>query len=212
MLMTTKYLLPDRLCLPEDIAQLVGAAYGDGAEVPDGEREAYKFARKEHKKLIDAKTSRADSFQLCKPTGDRDDLTGALDYAQSDKTGEATVRDGENSIEVILLRFVGGKYRLLPWVDGGRVIPTDAAPDAGTAFTLAGCKIRLPRMFSKVWAEAETIEELEKKGAVLQQAWRENPWLNGELFLALDENLEATLCERTVKYDRNIGFIVKKEG
>jgi hypothetical protein len=212
MLMTTKYLLPDRLCLPEEFAHLVGAEYGDGAAVPDGERAAYKSAREEHEGLIDDKMSRADSFQLCKPTGDRNDLTGALDYAQSDKTGEATVRDGENSIEVILLRFVGGKYRLLPWIDGGRAIPTDSAPDAGTAFTLAGCKIRLPRMFSKVWTEAETIEELETKGAVLQRAWRENSWLNGELFLALDENLEATLCGRTVKYDRNIGFTAKKEG
>ncbi|MDR1319905.1 MAG: CRISPR-associated helicase Cas3' [Gracilibacteraceae bacterium] len=212
MLMTTKYLLPDRLYLPENIAQLVGAAYGDGAEVPDGERADYEFARKEHEERIATKESRAGAFQLREPTKGRNDLTGALDSDSSDKTGEATVRDGENSIEVILLRFVGGKYRLLPWIDGGRVIPTDSAPAAGTAFTLAGCKIRLPRMFSKVWTEAKTIEELEKKGAVLQKAWRENPWLNGELFLALDENLEATLCERTVKYDKNIGFTAKKEG
>jgi CRISPR-associated endonuclease/helicase Cas3 len=212
MLMTTKYLLPDRLCLPEDIARLVGAAYGDGAEVPDGERAAYKFAKEEHEGRIATKESRAGAFQLREPTKGRNDLTGALDGDSSDKTGEATVRDGENSIEVILLRFVGGKYRLLPWIDGGQIIPTDSAPDTGIAFTLAGCKIRLPRMFSKAWTEAKTIEELEKKGAVLQKAWRENSWLNGELFLALDENLEATLCERTVKYDRNIGFTAKKEG
>jgi CRISPR-associated endonuclease/helicase Cas3 len=214
MLMTTKYLLPDQLCLPEDIARLVGVAYGDGAEVPDSERAVYKSEKGEHDGRVADKEFRAKAFQLREPNEGRNDLTGALDYAQSDKTGktgEATVRDGENSIEVILLRFVGGKYRLLPWIDGGRVIPTDTAPDAGTAFTLAGCMIRLPWMFSKVWREGDTILELEKKGVVLQKAWKESPWLNGELFLALDENFEAILCGRKVRYDRNIGFVVEKE-
>jgi CRISPR system Cascade subunit CasA len=210
MLMTTKYLLPDRICLPEDISRFVRAAYGAGAEVPASEGDRYEAAKNEHQKLIRDKAIRAEAFQLTAPMPGDHDLTNTLDRQHSDKTGEATVRDGEIAVEVILLQWISGKHRLLPWIDGGKAIPTDAAPDLDTAFTLAGCKVRLPWVFSKPWAIDKTISELEEKGQGLQQVWKDSPWLNGELFLTLDEHFEAVLCEQTIKYDRETGLVVEK--
>jgi CRISPR-associated endonuclease/helicase Cas3 len=210
MLMTTKYLLPETLCLPEDIPRLVSAAYGDdGAEAPEHERFRYETAKQEYRKLIKDKETNAEKFQLANPTGGKQDLTDALDVEPSKHTGEATVRDGEISIEVILLRFVGGEYRLLPWIDGGVVVPTDSAPDQDTAWNLSGCKIRLPQMFSKNWNIDSTIRALEERSAVLQQAWKSNPWLNGELFLTLDEHLKTSLEGKMIEYDECLGLVVK---
>ena len=210
MLMTTKYMLPDRLFLPDDISRLVHAAYGVGAEVLDDERGRYKAAKEADQKRIDEKELRAKTFQLTDPTKGGPDLTGALDGRAPDKIGEATVRDSENSIEAILLRRVGEQYGLLPWIDGGEALPADAAPDLRAAFTLAGCKIRLPGIFSHDKQTDETIRELAESGRALREAWKDSPWLNGELFLILDEHLEAELCGKRIKYCRYVGLIVER--
>jgi CRISPR-associated endonuclease/helicase Cas3 len=209
MLMVTNYLLPNSLYLPDDIAPLVGAAYGGSVKPPDCERELFECAKEEHKAIIENKKNRACDFQLREPAQGRSDLTGALDCDASDKTGEATVRDGESSIEAIILQLIGGKYRLLPWVDEGKLIPMDSMPESYMAFTLAGCKIKLP-MFSKRWNINDTIEELEGKGGHLAQAWKDSPWLNGELFIVLDGELKASLCGKTIKYDKYTGLTVEK--
>ncbi|MDR1134576.1 MAG: CRISPR-associated helicase Cas3' [Clostridiales Family XIII bacterium] len=212
MLMVTKYLLPDSLYLPDNIAPLVGAAYGESVEPPDCERELFGAAKEKHKARIEEKETSACEFQLREPNQGRSDLTGALDYDKkdsSDKNGESTVRDGENSVEAIILQLTKGKYRLLPWVDEGKIIPADSVPDSYMAFTLAGCKIKLP-MFSKIWNIDETIKELEGKGAHLARAWRDSHWLNGELFLVLDGESKASLCGETIKYDKHTGLTVEK--
>jgi CRISPR-associated endonuclease/helicase Cas3 len=209
VLMTTKYLLADSICLPEDIARLVGAAYGDDevVKIPESEQGAYKNAKTAEQKRKNDKETRASKFQLRGPTKGRDDLTGALDADAPKKEGEATVRDGEMSIEIILLQRVGLNYRLLPWIDDGKILPTNTAPNQDTAFTLAGCKIRLPWMLSKKWEVHKTITKLEEKGRNLQRIWKDSPWLNGELLLVLDEDLEAELNGVNMRYDRDFGLV-----
>ncbi|MDR1615598.1 MAG: CRISPR-associated helicase Cas3' [Syntrophomonadaceae bacterium] len=213
MLMMTRYLLPERLCLPKDISRLVQAAYGGGVEVPESELKAYNETKSENDRTIRNKENRAKDFQLVDPTKGKPDLTGSLDLIKPDlpgKMGEATVRDSENSIEIILLQYIEGKYKLLPWIDGSKIIPADSAPDQETAFALAGCKVRLPGSFSKPWNIVNNIEQLESEGADLHKVWKDSHWLNGELFVVLDGEFKASLREKTIKYDRYIGLTVEK--
>ncbi|MDR2771209.1 MAG: CRISPR-associated helicase Cas3' [Clostridiales Family XIII bacterium] len=207
-LMTTRYLLSDSLCLPEDISRLVRAAYGGNVEAPEEERAEYKAAKEEHEERIKSKTIRAERFQLTDPTTGESDLTGASDGEAPGESDEATVRDSGHSIEVILLRQVDEVYRLLPWIDGGKALPAQSAPDLDAAFTLAGCKVRLPWVFSESSAFDRTICELKEGGKALREAWKSSPWLRGELFLVLDADLKTTLCGRTIAYDRRFGLIV----
>jgi CRISPR-associated endonuclease/helicase Cas3 len=207
-LMTTKYMLPGTICLPGDIAPLVEKAYGEGATaVPENEIGIYAGARSEEQDRIREKCAVAERFRLTDLTRCKPNLVGVLDYLAPEKSGEASVRDGEMSIEAILLQRIHGEYTLLPWVGDNKNIPLDSSPEPDTAFTLAGCKVRLPWIFSK---RSETLEELQGMEYALRQACKGSPWLNEELFLALDENLEAELCGIAVKYDRTLGFIAEK--
>jgi CRISPR-associated endonuclease/helicase Cas3 len=214
LLLTTKYLLSNELRLPEDIPHLVHAAYGEGAIAPEDEAEAYANAKKVHMALVSDKETRSRSYRLRSPSGGKADLSGSLDKQASDTEagGNAAVRDTESSIEVIVLQKIGDKHRMLPWVDDSE-LPTDRALEANLAFTLAGCKVKLPGALSKPWSIDSTIAELEKAGAELNSAWRESPWLNGELYLILDSSFSATICNRTgtysIVYSKEYGLQVK---
>ena len=85
----------------------------------------------------------------------------------SDKTermAECTVRDADPSVEVILVfRDCMGNFRTLPWAgeSGGSIIPSDSCPDAGLAYAMAGCKIRLPGRLTRRYNIDRTIHNLE---------------------------------------------------
>ena len=216
-LLTTRYLLPETICLPQDVPALVRAAYEGDITAPEDEREVYADTKAEHEGLIECKKNRANTFLLREPTNAKPDLSGSLEFEPSDETkgegGLAAVRDSQSAIEVILIREVSGKYRMLPWIEEGKALPIDETPDAGDAFTLAGCKVRLPSFFSMDWQIsktdrqiARTIRELEEITGPFRKAWYRSPWLNGELFLPLDEDLSVELCGKTIHYDPKIGL------
>jgi hypothetical protein len=121
------------------------------------------------------------------------------------------VRDGADSIEVIVIQKKNKELRLLPWVGFGRAIPRDEAPGEELARTVAGCRLRLPTVFSAPWQVGKAIDELESRcreeGLKL---WQRSPWLKGELFLILDEELETQVAGFRLSYSRESGLGCEK--
>lgn len=95
LLERTRQLLPDTIKLPDDISHLVNSAYDDS----DGP------GKPEYEMMIAGKQSRASAFRLSEPNGGYPSIVGLLQHAvsDSDKAAEASVRDGEDAIEVVLI-------------------------------------------------------------------------------------------------------------
>ena len=219
-LMNARLLLPESLNIPDDIPRLVESAY-DPSGVQWGTEifEDYLDAKRDDGDLISIERRKARAFQICRPDRSPEDdgsLVGWLDMALSDKTermAECTVRDADPSVEVILVcRDRMGNFRTLPWAgeSGGSIIPSDSCPDAGLAYAMAGCKIRLPGRLTRRYNIERTINQLENiiKQNVIPQVWQESYWLAGELFLPLDEDLTATFEGLRMRYDREYGMRV----
>ncbi len=81
-------------------------------------------------------------------------------------------------------------------------------PEMDLARAIAECSIQLPRELC--WKLDETIRELEKIALHELWAWQQSPWLKGELFLVLDEQLGTELCGYHLQYDPHYGMLSKK--
>ena len=124
---------------PDDVHDLIEAVYGADAPVPPKWRETVSQAREAYEKERSDKFKSAQGFLLDEPkkSGRSTSLVGWLHTTASDneEKGRAQVRDGEDSLEVILLDLHrdGGQEepRTLPCQPGGTVhiIPTDRVPD-----------------------------------------------------------------------------------
>jgi CRISPR-associated endonuclease/helicase Cas3 len=213
LLMRTIARLPKRVQLPDDIPILVQDVYDARyALLPD--TEDYRKAEAEYNRLLEHKRNKADAFRMRAPTG-MEDMIGWLDTDVSDKSGEASVRDTEDSIEVLLiLRAASGSVRFLPWIKQGMELDRYREPSAEIARKLARCSVRLPAAVCGRYKELDaTIERLEQLNRELLGAWQQSPWLSGELFLILDENLSTELGKYRLTYHRDYGldYTVKEE-
>ena len=106
---------PGIVTVPDDVHDLIEAVYGADAPVPPRWQGAVAQARQEHDVQRKKKHDAAKAFLLEEPerAGARTSLIGWLHTTASDSEdkGRAQVRDGEDSLEVILLelRRVGGQ-------------------------------------------------------------------------------------------------------
>ncbi|MBS3976174.1 MAG: CRISPR-associated helicase Cas3' [Syntrophomonadaceae bacterium] len=210
LLMRTKACLPQQIALPHDISRLVQDVYNDDLH-PFPETPEYQKAASEHKTRIADKEKRARDFRINQPWQEGS-LCNWLNTEVSDKSGEAAVRDGDESIEVILLqRKKNCKLYFLPWIENGYELMQNEIPDAELAWTLARCSVRLPTMLCAPWMIDNTIATLENLNREQLFEWQKSPWLKGELFLILDENNSANLCGYRLIYDQDLGLICNKE-
>ena len=128
--------------------------------------------------------------------------------SDNEERGRAQVRDGEDSLEVILLdlRQVGGQeeLRTLPSAPEapGAMIPTDRAPDRKTARAMALSAVRLPPRLSNPSRIEQVIDELEIR---VVPAWQDDPQLRGQLFLLLDKG-RAQLADTVLEYSPSTGL------
>jgi len=218
ILMNTVALLPDILCLPSDIADLVQDAYADGnAAAEEKYKGEYGEAKAAFEQMISNKESRADGFRIRRP-GNRsliDWLEAPADTADpTGKRAEASVRDSDDSIEVLVIqRTEGGLFRVLPWVPevGGAEIPAMFVPP-DIARVVAACSLTLPSPLNKPWLIDRAIDELEQMfiDGELPEDWQKSYWLEGELFLVLDANFETTICGYALRYDERYGLISER--
>jgi len=219
LLMNTDLLLPETMSLPDDISGLVQKAYADeGLDVEGPTAGQYRKAKDEFDQSINDQQVKALSYQISSPFEGSETLVGWLDADVDDdssgKRGEATVRNAGESIEVLVVQqLANGILRLLPWVepDGGTVLPTDYAPPSPLAKSVSRCSVRLPSRLCMPWNIDKTIAELEQTYIDrLPECWQESKWLNGELFLVLDEDYNTVLADQTLHYSYDNGLSIER--
>ncbi len=212
-LYNARTLLGDVISIPSSIPQLVEQAYSDeGVSIEPQFRDDYSKSKQLQTDLEKNKENKAKAFQIGRPSG-MDDLTGWLNNSILDDTNGdkaiACVRDGDRSVEAILIQRINGILRVLPWIPdyGGCEIGTDDLSEE-LAFTVSGCKVPLPRAITardpnRVIDWIRDLDSVE-----IPASWSDSEWLNGDLFLILDENLCAKVCDRTIRYDDEKGMTI----
>ncbi len=217
LLWRTRKYLPRSIRLPEDIAPLVQQVYGWEQEAP--ETEQGEKLRSEYEQVQEKKKDRAGKYLVPKPEVDEDfqelnTLDGWMqdEGARSDSAARAAVRDGDPSVEVLVMqRRTDGSIHFLPWQEGGSAVAADSPPPPETALKIARQKLRLPAVFGKAWKVDEVIRELDADDRRWLAAWQLSPLLHGELVLLLDEDLTAHLADMELCYDRENGLEYRKE-
>ena len=214
-LMVARRLLSEPISLPDSIPKLIQSAYGEdkASELLKEYGDEYVSAKKEMTELIERKCDRAQAFQIKEPKMSMEGLRGWLDREKEDdaagRIGEATVRDTDGLLEVIVIQQRGNRFYVLPIEDncGGKEIPITDILNQEMCFALAGCKIALPRSFSALGQLDRTIKELERNNIDrCPGCWQESGWLAGELFLILDENNTAMLRNKKLTYSNKLGL------
>ena len=198
--------------VPDDVHDLIEAVYGSDAPIPPLWREAVAHARETRATEDRAKHDAAQGFLLNEPerSGKNSSLVGWLHTTASDneEKGHAQVRDGEDSLEVILLdlRRAGGQeeLRTLPSAPEApsTMIPTDRAPDKKVVRAMALSAVRLPPRLSNPRRIDQIIDELEKR---VVPAWQDDRDLQGQLFLLLEDG-RAQLAGTTLEYSPSTGL------
>lgn len=220
LLWRTRQLLPKEILLPGDIARLVQDTYSwepdrlPAEQRSDAMREEYTRQQKDRR-------NRADNFTVLKPEDHwempwRDVLDDWMKEIRtsSDAGARAAVRDGDPSIDVlVMMRDSAGNICFLPEAGetAGRCVALDQPPQPEEALQIARQKLRLPGYFSKTWTVNKTIDTLEATTRKLFAAWQLSPMLKGELILLLDEHQTAHLAGQVLHYDREAGLTYRKE-
>ena len=203
---------PGVVTVPDDVHDLIEAVYGADAPVPPRWQEAIAQARQEYDVQREKKREAAQGFLLNEPeqVGRSTSLVDWLHTTASDneEKGRAQVRDGEDSLEVILLDLHrdGGQEepRTLPCQPGGTVhiIPTDRVPEPKVVRAMALSAVRLPASLSNARVIDQVIDELERW---VVPAWQDEPQLRGQLFLLLEDG-RAHLGGKTLEYSPTTGL------
>lgn len=209
----------DELILPVDIPRVVAKAYGD-LEAPPEWGDALRVAD-EHLHIQHAKQrERAATYLLPSPNELRN-LTGFTNAPAKDPEGskatvqgQATVRDSQDSLEVIVLILGSDGQVFLPPGVGDpdhRVVPRII--DAGSediARDAARSLLSLPNEFSYPRFVDQVIDELESPPVDIS-GWQASAWLKGELVLFFDESMQATLAGHILQYDSQLGLVVTEQ-
>ena len=219
LLWRSKELLPQVLHLPEDIPALVQNTYQweeqDVLSGTEESRQALQVYQLEQGKMRE----RAGAFAIAPPRISRYDCRNVLDDwmqeegARSETQARAAVRDGDPSIEVlVMMRRSDGTVCFLPWQEQGTCVPTDRPPSQEEGRKIARQRLRLPGHFSRRWTIDTVIEELEEQNRRFLAEWQLAPMLCGELVLLLDEKFSASLAGEVLFYDQENGLTFGKEG
>ena len=216
LLWRTREALPRSIRLPEEISPLVQRVYGWEREAPGGAQG--EEMRCVYEQTQEKKKARAEAYLVPQPETHRLAQLNTLDDwmqnegARSDPAARAAVRDGDPSVEVLVMqRRADGSIHFLPWQEGGSAVAADSPPPPETALKIARQKLRLPAVFGKAWKVDGVIRELEADNRSRLAAWQLSPLLHGELILLLDENLTARLAGMELCYDRENGLYYQKE-
>lgn len=216
LLWRTRKLLPKKLEQPGDIPRLVQNTYG--WEVGDclQENDQSEQAKAQYDKEQKDKETRAERYAILSPREsiDRVSLDDWMHEAdiQSDVAARAAVRDGDPSLDVlVMMRRSNGKIQFLPWQGNGATVEADRPPCWEESLKIARQRLRLPGYFSRRWNVDAVIRELEEQNRAMLSAWQQAPLLKGELVLLLDEKLTAHLAGMVLQYDQADGLIYRKE-
>ncbi len=206
--------------IPTDIPRLVALAYSPGQPCPVGWEDAWAVAESSHATKLARQRADAQPFLLPMPTA-QSSMVGLLDSRGSEPDDDgsarsgARVRDTDESIEVVVVRSVGGQLKPMPeaGLPAETILPTElASPDDEVARRLAACTLRLPSSMTRIWPDSSgtpaidrVIRDLERQGDHLH-GWSQSPWLKGELVLIFDDQNTAVVDGWELTYDADRGL------
>lgn len=207
LLMRTMARIPKELLLPDQISELVQDVYDLQIPLMPYSNE-YGDAETAYRDTLLKKRQKADVFRIKEPMGMKS-MVSMLSTDVSDKSGEAAVRDTEDSIEVLLVqRKESGMTGFLPWIENGMQLNPGIEPDRKISQKLACCSVRLPVAVSGRDDNQlnQTIHQLEQFNRNELSTWQQSPWLKGELFLILDEQLSIIINKYRISYHSDYGL------
>lgn len=194
------------LHLPADIPRLVQSAYGDSCPVPSGWAEDMELAEEKANQRRQQRKSNANTWLVGSPqAGNLVGWTqGGVGNAGDEVRGHASVRDGQESLEVLVVqrRDDGLIYR---WraPEGESAIATDFEPDLRLARKVSANTLRLPPRLTMPWSIDRTISDLEDN---FFPGWQSSKWLREQLVLVLDRNCQALLTDFQLTYSGEVGL------
>jgi CRISPR-associated endonuclease/helicase Cas3 len=216
LLLMTKENVKKEILLPDDIPLLVNRVYENDIEPKDEmlKKAKEKYLEKQEKLKRKAVNFRLNSPPLSDGTLSSRSLDGWLDNGLNlgDQSAEATVRDTEASIEVlVMMRDNNGHIHFLPWQNGGAEVPYDIVPSDEEARQIARQRIRLPPVICRKDNIDLTIRELESINKSSLAEWQKSHFLKGELILLLDEKQSARIGGYKLIYSKENGLDCDKE-
>jgi CRISPR-associated endonuclease/helicase Cas3 len=188
--------------IPGQVPQLVGRVYdADRQIVPDAWAKTERQARADWEDRQRTRAESAEPFLLTRagehtrPTleglhrgGARGDL--------SQEQHRAVVRDGDRSVEVVLVRHSDHGFRAL----SGRSLGMNGEASRDVLDDVLGGTVRLPAKLTE--AAEEALGPLD--------GWRDHPWLRYSRALPLDPGGAARLGDHLVSYDPLLGLVVQE--
>lgn len=216
LLQRTRSLLPDRITLPEDIPALVQDTYEtseDALRVSLNENDRMRKAYEVYQSQQAIKEANARKYRIGMPHAS-DTIVDwlAADLSSTSAKAEASVRDGDPSIEVlVMMQHRDGSVGFLPWQYDGSLVAPGRVPSAEVGRRIAQQRLRLPHVFSFDKVADAAIAELERRNREMLAEWQQCSWLHGELILLLDEQCRTTLCGYILAYNRENGLSYTKE-
>ncbi|WP_330323362.1 CRISPR-associated helicase Cas3' [Streptomyces anulatus] len=186
--------------IPADVPGLVARAYGDEAVCPEGWREADVWRQWQAREL--KRMDEAGKYLLCRPREWAFPTLEGLHYAGSRAATEeeldAVVRDGESTVEVVIVRRVPGGYRT---VDGTWLGVHGEVDDDEVTDWLMGGTLRLP----------SSLTEAARTGLRPLPGWSGRPWLQYLPALVLEQEGATLLGKQRVSYDGDLGLVVERQ-
>jgi len=198
--------------LPDDIPGFVQSVYGEEPLGPSEWSTVLGAAKRAHLHDVSQRQREADGFLLGRiQHGDGATLLGWVhgqaDDPATEARGRASVRDGDESLEVLLLRRDAEGTLRIPGPEG-EAIPLNTAPLPRLARSILDCSVRLPSWLSRQAGIDALIETLEADFTRHElQTWHSSPLLQGELVVVLEDGSDAIIDVRSPRHDdRRIAF------
>lgn len=199
--------------LPTDIPRHVRDVYADEPRTPGPWQAATLAADVDLLNATDERRRKARSYLLAEPDKPGEPILGWVHagIGEADEhLGRAAVRDGDDSLEALLLRrHHDGTLRLPEGnFDGANeIIEIDTRPNPRQARALAGCSLRLPAWVSNGELGSRVLNALQQNWF---PAWQQDPILRGQLILCLDDAFPTDVAGMLFTYDRTTGLEVRR--
>jgi hypothetical protein len=216
--------LPDIVILPADINQIVQSVYNFSDYDTKHTRDCFGLqAYGNFRKKLDKQKNDSEVFRIVDVN--KFEKMSEISMATFDIKTEAgmsqSVRDTNESLEVLLIQRDSNGFCLLPWVQEQSSvepikIPISFVMSDKIARLISQCSVSLPRQLSSGWAIDSVISQLEQSmiDSGFSESWQESRWLAGELALILDENFENELIvnEKVYKltYMQRVGLLIER--
>ncbi len=197
--------------LPEDIPTLVGQAYGLGPVGPLSWRDEIDTQHQRWRQSMEHRVAEASKFQIADPGPDGNAIlgwvSGSVGDADDDAQGQGQVRDGEPSLEVILLQHdQTGCWQTPAWLpdgQGGLSVPTDHAPPEALAAVMLQCTVRLPVGLSNQHTEDRLRDHT-------PASWKQSKAIYRLPVVTVGGDGLGQIGERPVRYTPELGLEVMK--